>query len=295
MLYSRDWEILCVLAECKNITRAAHQLFISQPALTKRIMQMEEELNTKLVERSVTGVILTPQGELLVEYARTQRDQYEKLQKSIGSPPHIAETLRIGSVSAIAQFVLPDMLSAFNKEYPELSFEVHCDGNYDIAEKVHSQKYHIGFVRDKQSWNVDSIAYHEDFAYLVSSYPIDLKRLPDYPNISIITDKSSRRLIQTWWYDIFSRSPNTIMTLTSANESIEMIRRGLGYGILIDQNFFLGQKDLVCEKLYYKSGSPVSRRDYLIFRNRKYDSSPKDLFLSFAEKYFQLDAKTRSF
>lgn len=291
LLLSRDWEMLCILSEYKNITQAARQLFISQPALTKRIIHLEQELQIQLIERSVTGIVFTPQGEELVQYAREQIDEYELLRKRINSKTSpFYGTLRIGSVSAITQFVLPDMLCAFKKEYPNIEIQLYCGGSSEVAEKVHSQEYHVGFTRDKSNWKLDSFAFHQDKAYLVSRFHIDMKDLPKYPNISIRTDRSGRMLIQNWWYDNYQKSPNTIMVLTSANESIEMIKRGLGYGILIDQNFFKDEPGLICKQLYYKNGEPVSRNDFFVFRSSVPKNSVAGVFVAFAQEYFSVES-----
>ena len=58
----KDYELLLDLSETKNITKTASRLYMTQPAITKRIQKMEEELNCQLFLRSKKGVILTPSG-----------------------------------------------------------------------------------------------------------------------------------------------------------------------------------------------------------------------------------------
>ena len=65
----KDWEILKMLSEEKNVTKAAERLYISQPALTYRLKNMEKEFGTKLVVRNPNGILLTHQGEYLLAYA----------------------------------------------------------------------------------------------------------------------------------------------------------------------------------------------------------------------------------
>jgi DNA-binding transcriptional LysR family regulator len=287
MLISRDWELLRVLYECKNITQAARRLYISQPALTKRIMHIEEEMGIQLINRSVKGVSFTPQGEALVEYSKNEENQYELLKERLTSDKRtFYGTLRIGSVSAIAQFVLPNLLECFTNKYPDIRVEVHCSNSFDILEKVHSQTYHVGFVRDLINWKVKSYAFHEGTAHLVSTYPIEFSKLPRYPRIAVQSDSFGRRLIEDWWYDIFSEPPNIIMTVRSGNECMEMIKHGLGYGIMIEQNFFEEQSDLICKPLHYKNGDLVSRKDYMVFQDSKKENSLPNLFIEYGYEYF---------
>ena len=63
----RDWLILQILHEQKNITRTAQALFISQPALTARLRQIEEEFGTEIVFRTTKGVHFSPKGEYLAK------------------------------------------------------------------------------------------------------------------------------------------------------------------------------------------------------------------------------------
>ena len=65
----KDWELLKTLSEEKNITKAAERLYISQPALTYRIKQIEKEFGVIIITRGKKGVLLTTEGEYIVEYA----------------------------------------------------------------------------------------------------------------------------------------------------------------------------------------------------------------------------------
>lgn len=66
----KEQTYVCVLAECGNITKAADRLYISQPALSIYINNLEKSLGTKLFERAGKRFVLTPAGELYVEKAR---------------------------------------------------------------------------------------------------------------------------------------------------------------------------------------------------------------------------------
>lgn len=64
----RDWQIISTLYKYKNITKTANTLFISQPALTARIKQIENELDVKLLQRSNKGVSFTSYGEYTAQF-----------------------------------------------------------------------------------------------------------------------------------------------------------------------------------------------------------------------------------
>ena len=93
----RDWLILQILHEQKNITRTAQALFISQPALTARLRQIEEEFGAKIVHRTTKGVHFSPKGEYLAKESATIlarlreiKDQVMKYgQRDRGNAPHL--------------------------------------------------------------------------------------------------------------------------------------------------------------------------------------------------------------
>lgn len=66
----KDFELLCILDETGNITKAANRLYITQSALSKRIKAMEAELGTELLIRSRQGIHFTPAGEVVLKHAR---------------------------------------------------------------------------------------------------------------------------------------------------------------------------------------------------------------------------------
>ena len=68
------------IADCKSINKAATELFITQPSLSNTIKDLEEEIHIKLFDRSNRGIIITPEGEEFLGYARQVIDQYGLLQ-----------------------------------------------------------------------------------------------------------------------------------------------------------------------------------------------------------------------
>lgn len=72
------------IAECGSITRAAQELFLSQPSLTKSISNLETEYNLQLLERTAKGIRVTPQGQEFLEYAKAAVDACQRLDSTFG-------------------------------------------------------------------------------------------------------------------------------------------------------------------------------------------------------------------
>ncbi|WP_215700383.1 LysR family transcriptional regulator [Clostridium sp. MCC353] len=118
-MYLNSLEYMIVLAEEKNFTRAAERICISQPALSKAISKLEQDLGVALFNRKEKTVSLTAAGEIYLESARKMlslRDtSYERIRNSVRQP---ARRLRIGVNRQFTQDRLSKILQQFYKEYP---------------------------------------------------------------------------------------------------------------------------------------------------------------------------------
>ena len=294
MLFNNDWEVLRALYRCKNITLASKQLYISQPALTKKIMRIEKELEINIVIRTAKGVVFTPEGERLLQYVDNSIGQYNdfKNEFSSGSNNYIG-TLKIGSASAIAQYELPDLIKQFTDQYPRIDLRLQCGTNSYISEMVYSQKFHAGFVRDLSRWNVENFVFNIERAYLVSKEPINIEDLPNLHQIAVEREQINRMLIDNWWYDRFVNPPKVSITVPSGNVCVAMLRAGLGFGILIDRHFYENEK-LHSVPLSFLDGSPLMREDYVIYNKASKANALVQLFLEFSKNYFS-KANERTF
>lgn len=96
-LIERDWLVLQTLYNEKNITKAAQKLYISQPALTNRIQQLEKEFGVQIVNRGRRGVQFTPQGEYLATCAHDMLLSIQMMKENVQNMENnVAGTLRLG-------------------------------------------------------------------------------------------------------------------------------------------------------------------------------------------------------
>lgn len=117
----KEQQYVCVLADCGTITKAASQLYISQPALSIYINNLEKNLNVKLFERVGKRFILTYAGERYVEKARTmlrlRAEFQEELKAMTGSS---SGRIRIGTQLRRATWLLPPVIAAYQQEFPDV-------------------------------------------------------------------------------------------------------------------------------------------------------------------------------
>ncbi|TCT06069.1 LysR substrate-binding domain-containing protein [Aquabacter spiritensis] len=113
------------VARTGSIRRAAGRLNVTPSALNRRIMDLEEELGLKLLERRARGVDLTAAGEVFVSYIREQLNDAERMRSQLEDLRGLRRgTVRIACSQALAHDFLPQEAAAFRKRYPLMNFEV---------------------------------------------------------------------------------------------------------------------------------------------------------------------------
>jgi DNA-binding transcriptional LysR family regulator len=121
----KDWVILQTIFEERNITKAAEKLYISQPALTYRLQQLEKEFGTMIVARGKRGVEFTAQGEYIAQYARSMTLQLRNTKEFVQNMgKEIRGALRIGVSGIFARYELPAILNEFISQYPNVEVNV---------------------------------------------------------------------------------------------------------------------------------------------------------------------------
>ncbi|SDP17918.1 LysR family transcriptional regulator [Halobacillus sp. SY10] len=262
----KDWQILNAIAEEKSLTKAAEKLFITQPALSYRLKQLEESFQTKLFFRTKKGVEFTSEGELLVDYSKERIKEYLTLKDEIFNIGNeVRGTLRIGVSSNFAQYKLPALLKKFSTSYPNIQFKVQTGWSTEIMNLLNQSQIHLGILRGDYDWEGEKSLLTKEQLYIISKNEISLDELPQLPFIYYKTDNSLKQLISKWWNDQFSQSPLTAMEVDRQETSKEMVKNDLGFSV-VPEICLTPSDDLYKEGLTYKNGEPVLRDTWLMYR-----------------------------
>ncbi|CAH8769188.1 LysR family transcriptional regulator [Paenibacillus dendritiformis] len=262
----KDWIILETLHHEQNITKAAEKLYISQPALTYRIQQLEKEFGVKIVNRGRRGIQFTPQGEHLVKYAKDMRLQLRQTKEFLRNMDNkVTGILRLGVASNIATYILPSILKQFLEQYPDVEVRVMTDWSSNLVHSVYSQHVHIGMLRGDYDWPDEKHLMMEENICIVSKHEIHLQDLPSLPRINYKTEPSLQNTIELWWKERYSLPPNIAMEVDKMETGKEMVLNGLGYAIL-PTIVLGGQEDLYTINLTSKHGEPWKRKSWMIYR-----------------------------
>lgn len=279
----RDWLILQVLYEQKNITKTAQALFISQPALTARLRNIEEEFGIKIVYRTSKGVHFTPQGEYLAKSSTDMLFTLRKIKEHVTDMnSSVAGTLRLGASSYFTMYMLPKLLKAFKHDYPHVEFKLTTTWSRDIFNLVHNQDIHIGFVSSDYGWQNQRHLLFEEPVCVASASQIDLKNLPKLPRINYQTDSLIKAQIDKWWRENFSVPPSISMEVDKLSTCKEMVVNGLGYGIMpsmIVNNIENLHKIIITDK----QGNPILRQTWMLYHEDLLEMNIVNAFVHFVK------------
>ncbi|MDU4961353.1 MAG: LysR family transcriptional regulator [Sporomusaceae bacterium] len=262
---TRDWQILSVLYEQKNITKTAHSLFISQPALTARLRQIEKEFGITIVNRTSKGVQFTPQGEYLAKSSTEMLLKIRKMKEQVlNLDDDVKGTLRLGASGYFTAFTLPPLLKQFKQQYPQVEFIVHTDWTKNIFNTVFNQEVHIGFVSADYGWQSEKHMLFEESIYVASADDIALTDLPSLPRINYQTDGLIKAQIDKWWRENYSQPPTISMEVDKLATCKEMVRYGLGYAIMPGR-ILHDMPHMRKAILNDRQGKPIRRNSWMIY------------------------------
>lgn len=140
-------KVFQTVAQRLSFTRTAHELFISQPAVTKHINELEKNTGKPLFNRHGNNISLTKEGELLLKYANNILGLYQSLEEELNKLQEaISGEIRIGASTTIAQYILPKILARFKSTYSEIKISLVNNNTRHIEEMVSNKKIDIGII-----------------------------------------------------------------------------------------------------------------------------------------------------
>lgn len=285
----KDWTFLKILFEEKSLTRAAERLYISQPALSYRLKNIEEEFGVQLFFKTKKGIDFTSEGEYLVQYAEDmQRVLQVTKDQMVNMKDGVNGTLRLGVSSNFARYKLPEVLKSFSTHYPAVQFNVKTGWSSDIMNFLSSSKVHVGIVRNDYEWKGEKVLLSKERLFLLSKRKLQFKQLPEMPFIDYSTDLSLRNLINDWWQEHFSVPPRVTMEVDKLETCKEMVNYDLGVSIFPEMSM-KETDDLYKMTLLDKEGSPLERTTWLMYDKSYLSLSVVKTFIDFVIKELKVE------
>lgn len=140
-------QVFHTVAKRLNFTKAAEELFISQPAVTKHIQEIENAFKVKLFDRNGTKIKLTTAGNTLLQYTEELFAVYRNLEFEMNTftQTHNGK-LKIGASTTIAQYVLPPILAAFHKKFKDIKISLTINNTEQIEQALQNKAIDLGII-----------------------------------------------------------------------------------------------------------------------------------------------------
>lgn len=248
-----------IVAKCKSFTKAAEQLYVSQPAITRSIKKLEDQLNAELFKREANGISLTEVGEAVYYYAENLCNFIDANSNLIKNVKESAiKEINIGVPTHIGAFYLINVLKKFNKKFPFTKVNIINKRSDEML--VMLEKRELDIVIDTGMTFVESntlmvkrimnlkgcFVGNEKFREVSENGPIQPTELKNYPLILPGRVTSNRRMID-YYFGEKNIVLNPLIEVNSSSISKKIINEGIGIGWMIKE--FI-QKDIDDKELF---------------------------------------------
>ncbi|MCM1284807.1 MAG: LysR family transcriptional regulator [Acetobacter sp.] len=269
--------------EYGSFTKAAEMLDYSQSGISRMINDLEREWKVILLERGKAGIKLTSDGLELLPYAKNICNEYEKLQIKVSELNGLQSgIIRIGVFSSVATHWLPNIIKEFQKDYPNIDYELLLGDYTEIEDWINEGRVDCGFLRLPTKSEFETIFLKRDklMAIIPENHP--LVNYDKFPVTALcnepfmLLEKGTKTEIS----EIFERynlKPNVHFTTWDDYAIMSMVESGLGISIL---------PQLILKRIPYKIIAkeldiPAYRNIGLAIKNTKNSSLAVKRFIEY--------------
>lgn len=296
----RQLEAYIKTIELSSFSKAGDVLYISQPSISSYINKLEKELDTKLIIRTTKDVKATKAGMVFYEYAKKIIALKKQAIFSVKSQTNeYHEEIEIHASSVPAQYFLPDILSSFNKIYPNIYFNIIMSDTDHVIANIISQNCEIGIVGAKIDNHKCSYEYIVSESLVMIAPPnskLSEKNLSQYiyfENFIAREESSATRYHSEAFLKELDIEPDKLKIVACFSDTqsiINAVSKGLGISIVSDiaageyiRNNLVSM--IKMDHLTYK------RNFYFVYKKNAIPSPQVELFIKYACDYFDKTQK----
>ena len=285
-----QYKIFYEVAKAGNISKAAKELYISQPAISKSISKLEDSLGTVLFNRNSRGVQLTEEGKILFSHtafafdALSQGEQELKRMKNF----HMGH-IRIGVSNTLCRFIMVSYLKGYIEQYPHVKITIESQSTIHTLEMLDQERIDIGLVAEpKYQKNLVFLPVMEieDIFVAAPSYLENLRLREgadadvfEVGNIMLLDRNNITRRYIDDYMNASRIEANNLLEVTTMDLLIEFARIGLGAACVIRE---FVKEDLAAGRLVQlELGTPIHKRTIGFAYHPNRSSKALDSFLDF--------------
>jgi len=240
----RRLQVFHSVAKQLSFTKAADQLFMTQPAVTFQVKQLEEHFNTRLFERSHGRIALTPAGRLVLDYAERILALSGEMDTRIGElTGAMSGPLLLGASLTIAEFILPRILGEFKVEHPQVQAHMTVANSETIENRIADYALDLGLIEspshlpglhtqvccDDELLMICAPGHH-----LAKHRSVTPQQIISEPYVSRETGSGTRGFADNFFRDckVSPDDMNIVMELGSLEAIKGVVETGMGISIL---------------------------------------------------------------
>lgn len=236
------YKIFLYLYEEKSISKTANKLYVSQPAISYSLKELESQLGYALFYRNSKGIEPTMEAKELYGYISTAFNILNDAEEHIKNLNSLSiGCIRIGTPSHIGVFYLSSFISDFRKIYPGIRFEIICKSTADMIEMLETRKLDVIVdtlpINSKKNVTKITLAkLHNCFAYNKNIMKdVDVKCVEDLKKYPLILPSatSSIRLKLDEYLESKNTKLNPVIESWTTEIMLEMVRKGVGIGYFV--------------------------------------------------------------
>jgi DNA-binding transcriptional LysR family regulator len=259
---SRHLETLLWVVRLGGIGAAAQHLHLTQPAVTRRIQELERELGAKVLQRQGRNVALTPLGQRCLE--RAERILLEvSMMKAVAGADAAEGTIRVGVVESIALTWFQSFVARIERHYPKVRLEIDADLAGGLAAKLTRRQIDIALLPGpvdlpgsvRTSLGSCTLKWLGHPRFQRQDRALTAAALADLPTIGMPQDASVYHLMVSWFEEA-GISPRFVHRCNSFSVMSLLVRRGIGVSLLPAELF---TEDLAAGALKILVEAPKSK------------------------------------
>lgn len=299
----KQLEVFVAVAKHKSFSKAAKELFLTQPTVSSHIQNLENEMQSVLLNRHNKTITLTDSGQILYNHAIVILNDCKKAIYDIKQySGKIAGNINIVCSSVPETNIFPAFLKDFCDKYPNITFAInHCNSNMVIPE-ITSERMTFAIVGSQQiNHQIVSYGFKSDELVLLCPKDIQIENVDGYiepdevKNLVLIMRKEGsgtrKTLVSALKKKKIYESHLKIRAYVDSNTAmLEMVKNGLGcaFSSYLSAKHMINAGDV---KYYRLQGISMDRNFYLMYSKRKIFTPTEKKFLEHFNKFYEIDIK----
>ena len=230
------------VAKCQNVSIAAKNLFVSQPAVTAQVKLFEDNCGLKLFKKKGRNLHLTDEGMALYKYARKIFEYEKKIESTVEQMQELKQgILRLGSARTYARYFMPFLLTGFREAYPNVKIHLDQGSSLDMIHSLRELKNEVVIVaKAEENPDICFIPFSREEVvlllapdhHLARKKSVDLGQVAEEPIILKDQGSGTRRLIDKLFIQN-NHTPNFLMETGDAEIIKLLVQHGEGVSFLV--------------------------------------------------------------